>query len=251
LPRAFGWVRDDPDDRDHPYVAPSEILRNLPNMVDLRPQFPPVYDQGQMNSCTANAIAGAMEFDEIKQGAKKAGRPSRLFIYYNEREMEGTVGADRGAQIRNGIKSIAKQGDCPEELWPYDKHNLTVRPLVECYQRARRYRVVEYQRMAHRLEELKSCLASGYPFVLGLNVFESFEGQTIKKTGHLGMPKKREKQIGLHAVLAAGYDDSRGWFIIRNSWGKNWGKAGYFTLPYEYVVDHHLAHDFWTIRIVR
>jgi C1A family cysteine protease len=192
-----------------------------------------------------------MEFDEIKQGAKKPQRPSRLFIYYNERELEGTVGTDPGAQIRDGIKTIVKEGDCPEKLWPYYKRNLKTRPPKDCYLRARHYRVIEYQRMAHRLDELKSCLASGYPFVLGFNVFESFLGQGIRKTGHLRMPRKPEKRIGLHAMLAVGYDDSHGWFLIRNSWGMTWGMEGYFTMPYEYLLDPELAHDFWTIRVIR
>jgi C1A family cysteine protease len=251
LTGGFGWVRDSPDDRDHRFVAPPEILRRLPRKVDLRPHLPPVYNQLQMNSCTANAIAAALEFDEIRQGARKPRTPSRLFIYYNERAMEGTVGKDEGAEIRDGIKVIAKQGDCPEGLWPYFKRNLNVKPPGRCYSQARHYNAVEYERLSHKLEELRSCLASGYPFVLGFKVFESFQQEAIKKTGHLGMPKKREKFVGMHAVLAVGYENSHGWFITRNSWGDRWGMQGYFTMPYDYLVNPELAHDFWTIRVVR
>jgi len=251
LTGGFGWVRDDRDDRDHRYVAPPEILRNLPRRVDLRPHLPPVYNQRQFNSCTANAIAAALEFDEIRQGARKPKTPSRLFIYYNERAIEGTVGKDDGARIRDGIKVIAKQGDCPEELWPYRRRNLNLRPPRECYLLARHYKAVEYQRIGHKLDELKSCIASGYPLVLGFKVFESFEGEKIRKTGQLGMPKRQEKAVGMHAVLAVGYKNSKGWFILRNSWGDKWGKKGYFTMPYEYLLDPELAHDFWTIRVVR
>jgi C1A family cysteine protease len=251
LSGGFGWVRDTPDDRDHRFVPLAEVLRNLPGKADLRPQLPPVYNQLQVNSCTANAIAAAMEFDEIRQGAKKAHTPSRLFIYYNEREIEGTVGKDKGACIRDGIKVIGKHGDCHEKLWPYRMRNIELKPPKECYRRARHYKVVEYQRMRHKLEELKSCLAAGFPFVFGFKVFESFQGEAIKKTGKLNLPTKGEKFIGLHAVLAAGYDDSVGRFIVRNSWGRKWGLNGYFTMPYKYLVDPELAHDFWTIRIVR
>jgi len=246
----FGWVRDDPDDRDHRFVAPPEILRDLPRYVDLRPRFPPVYNQLRINSCTANAIAAGLEFEEIRQGTKRPRTPSRLFIYYNERAMEGTVGKDVGARIRDGIKAIARHGDCPEALWPYYKRNLNVRPPRECYQQARLFKSVEYQRMRHKLEELKSCLASGFPFVLGFKAFEAFQGEAMKKTGHLGLPRKREKYVGLHAVVAVGYENSNRRFIARNSWGDEWGLRGYFTMPYEYLLDPELAHDFWTIRLV-
>ena len=251
MARGYGWVRDNPDSRDHRYVAPPAILRNVPKKADLRPLFPPVYNQRQMNSCTANALAAAMEFEEIRQGAEKARTPSRLFIYYNERAMEGSVREDGGARIRDGIKVVAKQGACVEKLWPYRKRNLNLRPPEECYLRARRYKAVQYQRIEGKLEDLKSCLASGFPFVFGFKVYESFEGKAIKRTGRLKMPRKGEKPVGGHAVVAVGYNDSKGRFFVRNSWGKKWGKKGYFTMPYEYMTDGGLARDFWTIRFVR
>ena len=116
----YGWIPDLPDHRDYAYAAPVAALVKLPALVDLRAACPAVYDQGQLGSCTANAIGAAVEFDQMKQKLKEVFMPSRLFIYYNERVMEGTVDQDSGAQIRDGIKSVAKQGVCPEEMWPYD-----------------------------------------------------------------------------------------------------------------------------------
>src|SRR5215475_7686356 len=103
----FGWVRDLPDQRDHTYAAPLQFLTTLPPHVDLRPQCPPVYDQGQIGSCTANAIGAAHQFSQIKQKLTSPFVPSRLFIYYNERSIEHTTGSDSGAQIRDGMKAIA------------------------------------------------------------------------------------------------------------------------------------------------
>ncbi|MGD0636899.1 MAG: C1 family peptidase [Nitrososphaerales archaeon] len=247
----LGGVRDRPDSRDHPYVPPAGILKNLPTSVDLREQFPPVYNQEQINSCTANAIAGAMEFDAKKQGMKEVFTPSRLFLYYNERLLEGTEGKDVGAAIRDGIKSIAKQGDCPEHHWPYDSKLVTQKPHGKCYHQARSFKALEYQRISHNLDHMRACLASGYPFVFGIRVFTSFQGDAVRKTGHLNMPRKGEKTIGLHAVVACGYDDKNHWFIVRNSWGSDWGMKGYYTMPYEYLMDSKISHDFWTIRVVR
>lgn len=247
----YGWIKDEPDRRDHPYIPPAEIARNLPPLVDLRRKFPRVYNQGNMNSCTANAIAAAMEFDEIRQKVAKPFVPSRLFIYYNERAMEGTVNSDSGAQIRNGIKSVAKLGSCHEREWPYLEHKLKVKPTKNCFLRALKYKALEYQRLKHDLIQMKSCLASGFPFVFGIKVYSSFEDANVRKSGHLHLPKPSEKFVGKHAVIAAGYDDSRKWFIARNSWGESWGIKGYFTIPYTYLLERRLSADFWTIRVIR
>ena len=246
----YGWIRDLPDLRDHLYATSPEFLVQLPSNIDLRSQCPAVYDQGQLGSCTANAIAAALEFDQMKEKQSNVFVPSRLFIYYNERVMEGTVNEDSGAQIRDGIKSVGKQGDCPETLWPYDIKKFSVKPPDKCYQQALKFKAVQYQRLSQILNQLKGCLASGYPFVFGFTVYESFESQQVAQTGHASMPLPKETVVGGHAVMAVGYDDSQNWFIVRNSWGDGWGLKGYFTLPYAYLLEQNLASDFWTIRLV-
>lgn len=248
----YGWVRDLPDRRDLVYAAPPEALKRLPPKVDLRDQnqLPPVYNQGRLGSCSANAIAAAVEFDLMKQKEARVFVPSRLFLYYNERALEGTVASDSGAQIRDGIKSVAKQGDCPENLWPYNITNFTVKPPQSCYRTASKYKAINYQRLVQDICQFKGCLASGYPFVFGFAVFETFEGKEVAKTGIVSMPAPEEKAVGAHAVLAVGYDDSSQLFIVRNSWGNDWGMKGYFTIPYAYVLDQNLAGDFWTIRVI-
>ncbi len=234
----YGWKKDTADKRDYAYVANSEIADNLPQRVDLRSYFPRPYNQGNLNSCTANAIASAIEFDEIRQNAKGTPFvPSRLFIYYNEREMENTVDNDSGAQIRDGIKSVAKLGASPERFWPYLEKNLKTKPPKQCYENALKYKALEYRRLHHDLVEMKTCIASRFPFVFGIKVYSSFEGPGVRRTGHLEMPKSSEKLVGKHAVIAAGYDDSREWFLARNSWGEKWGLKGYFTIPYKYLLD--------------
>jgi len=247
----YGWLPDLPDQRDRLYVAaPMEKPGVLPVWVDLRPQCPPVYDQGQLGSCTANAIAAAIEFDRRKQRLPDFV-PSRLFIYYNERAMEHTVDSDSGAQIRDGIKSVNRLGDCPETKWPYVIARFRTRPPAKCYAEALKYRAVLYQRVVQTTAQIKSCLASGYPVVFGFTVYESFESAPVARTGQVPLPRPGETAVGGHAVVAVGYDDTRGRFIVRNSWGTRWGQKGYFTLPYAYAADGDLASDFWTIRLVQ
>lgn len=245
----YGWIPDLPDQRDHLYAAPPRVLSALPPKTELTKHCPPVYDQGQLGSCTANAIGAAIEFDLLKQKLPDLA-PSRLFIYYNERAMEGTVNSDSGAMIRDGIKCVAKQGVCPETEWPYDIAKFTRKPTAACYQDAAKHKAVQYQRLTPAASQLKGCLASGFPFVFGFTVYDSFESASVAKTGHARMPSASDKAIGGHAVMAVGYDDAKQWFLVRNSWGNQWGMKGYFTLPYLYVSDPNLADDFWTIRLV-
>jgi len=245
----YGWVPDLPDQRDLVYSAPAPFIMALPTAVDLRPQCPPVYDQGQLGSCTGNAIAGAIEFERLKQKLTDFV-PSRLFIYYNERVIEHSVNSDAGAQIRDGIKVVAKLGAPPEADWPYDINKFTEKPPTAAFTDASKNRVTSYHRVSRVLNQFKGCLASGYPFVLGFTVYDGFESTQVANSGHLSMPQPGEKVVGGHAVTAVGYDDKNQWFIIRNSWGPHWGWKGDFTMPYQYLMEPNLSDDFWTIRLV-
>lgn len=246
----YGWVRDLPDARDVLYAAPLlSFAKGLPEAVDLRPQCPPVYNQGQLGSCTGNGIAGAIEFDQMKL-KKKAFVPSRLFIYYNERVIEGTVDTDSGAQVRDGIKSVATLGAPPETDWPYVIANFAERPPTVAYTDAKLDLVDTYARVSQILPQMQGCLAEGYPFVFGFTVYESFESAPVAKSGVVPMPASSEAVVGGHCVVAVGYDNAKRVFTIRNSWGTDWGMDGYCTMPYEYLTDPHLASDFWTIRTV-
>ena len=245
----FGWVPDLPDARDFLFSASEQVLASLPKKVDLRSKMPPIYDQGQLGSCTANAISAAFEFDQVSEGLKDF-MPSRLFIYYNERSIEGTVDTDSGAMIRDGIKSVAKLGVCDETVWPYDISRFTEKPSKKAYDAAARHQATLYRRVTGNLHQMQGCLASGYPFVFGFSVYESFMSDQVAKTGEVPLPPRNEQLVGGHAVVAVGYDDKIQRFIVRNSWGTGWGMKGYCTMPYGYLTDPGIASDFWAIYTV-
>jgi hypothetical protein len=247
----LGWKPDVPDHRDYPYAAMRLGLERpavLPPSKDLRPACPPVYDQGHLNSCTANAIAAAFEFLEIKNGGSGFD-PSRLFIYFNERRLENDVQNDNGAYLRDGIKSIASTGICRESDWPYDIQKFADQPSDSCFQSAQTYKALSYFRMNNaNIDELKSCLAAGFPFVFGFAVYDSFY-RADSNGGIVSMPGD-EVLKGGHAVLAVGYDDATARFTIQNSWGPAVGDGGYYYMPYQYLTTTQLSDDFWTVRSI-
>jgi C1A family cysteine protease len=205
-----------------------------------------VEDQGNLGSCTANALVGALEFLEIKDKVPYADL-SRLFIYYNERVIEHTTGSDSGAMLRDGIKTLAKQGACSEKKWPYLISKFRTKPTAACYKEALQHQITSYQRL-QTLDEMRACLAEGFPFVFGFTVYESFESQQVAQSGVVQMPQPGERVLGGHAVVAVGYQDAAKRFIVRNSWGPAWGMKGYFTMPYDYLANRDLSDDFWVVR---
>lgn len=248
LPRdpKYGWIPDLPDQRDFSYVRLAVALPPLPKAVDLRARCSPVEDQGKIGSCTACALVGNLEFLKVRT-LKKVINFSKLFLYYNERAIRHTQRLDSGASLRDGIKTLVKIGDCQESFWPYSVSKLAVKPPSNAYTDALHYQITSYYRL-HTLDEMKHAIGSGYPFVFGFVVYESFESKKVRQTGIVPMPESDERVVGGHAVCAVGYDDIMKWFIVRNSWGSGWGDHGYCYMPYSYVTTSSLAADYWTIR---
>ena len=248
LPRnpRYGWIPDKPDKRDLQYSTIIVAVPPLPPETDVRANCSPVENQGMLGSCTANALVGNLEFLEKKNNHTLVNF-SRLFLYYNERVLEHKEATDSGAQIRDGVKTLAKTGICLESLWPYIIAKFAVKPLQKAYKEAKHYEILKYFRV-HGISEMKHTLATGYPFVFGFVVYDSFESPIVAQTGVVPMPAAKEQIVGGHAVMAVGYNDTSKQFLIRNSWGADWGLKGYCLMPYEYVTGANLASDFWTIR---
>ena len=246
----YGWVRDLPDYRDLLFSDIRKIKGKLPPAVDLRSGCSPVENQLALNSCTANALVGALEFLQIKFNQPHVDL-SRLFLYYNERSMEGSVGQDKGARIRDGVKCLKQAGICSEDLWPYDVSKVFTQPAPACYSAAVSHQLIGYYAV-RSLDDMKASLAEGFPVVFGFAVFAAFESQQVAKTGILNYPDPSEAPVGGHAILAVGYNDKSQRLIIRNSWSWDWGQHGYFTMPYEYAFGGAgkpaLGSDFWTLR---
>jgi len=246
--RVYKLKSDTEDLRDRVFRSTQYKTRSvLPKIVDLRSFCSPVVDQGELGSCTANAIAsGLREYWENLSG--KLTLLSRLWLYWKERYIEGTVNEDAGAYIRDGMKVLQKLGCAPEADWPYDITKFKQTPPTKSTTDATRFKITQYHRVTD-LVALKSALAEGYPVVIGIKVYESFESYQVAQTGIVSLPERGEQFLGGHAVLAVGYKDDtkikgQGVVICRNSWGESWGDIGYFYLPYSYFASY--VTDMWT-----
>lgn len=243
----FGWIPDKTDSRDKRYSIPAG-LGTYPPSVDLRKSpslLPAIYDQLDLGSCTANGIAALIEFAHRKQAFPDI-MPSRLFIYYNERVIEHSVSQDAGASIRDGMKSVNKQGICSETDWPYIVDKFAIKPPAKCYVDAKKDLVLDYSLINNAdLNALKGCLVAGFPIVFGSDVFDNFPMDTT--TGSIPMPKGQI--IGGHCMVIVGYNTKKR-FIIRNSWGTGWGAKGYGSIPFAYITDTAKTNDCWTVRLV-
>ena len=244
----YHWVRQPIDKRDIPYLP--NTVASPPSTVDLRQYCSPIDDQGQLGSCTGNAIAGAIDLMDRKLYNKQT-QVSRLFIYYYERLLEGTVRYDSGAYIRDGIRATYNYGAPLESLWPYNINKFTVVPSLQAIADARNRKVTLYQAVA----DFNGCinaLQNGYPVVIGFDVYDSFESISVARTGMMPYPNTRTEQLlGGHAVLLVGYNNSTQRFIARNSWGTSWGDKGYFYMPYQVIQNKSMSSDFWIIKTVQ
>lgn len=254
-PKFFGWKRELPDIRDKHYSV-SRVTVPVKD-VDFRKTMimPAIKDQGQLGSCTGNGWAFAIEFNMLNKQVQKVDLSkvpfSRLFIYYNERAIEGTTSYDSGAYIRDGIKTISAQGVCSEKVWPYTISKFKNKPTTTAYSEALNFKSVTYLRVDNTVKsQIQDALNNNYPIVFGFTVYDSFMTDAVAKNGVVPMPKKSESVQGGHCTVIIGYDTKTDRYICANSWETSWGQKGYYTIPASYLTNSNLASDFWVSKLI-
>lgn len=225
--------------------------KKLPQKIDLRKFLTSVEEQIG-NSCVANAMAGAYEY-LAKRELGEAADVSRLYIYFNARYMDDMHDDDAGAYMQSAINGLIEYGACSEELWPNNEDSINDEPPAEAYEHGAYFKVVDKEYIETDLDLWRETLAEGYPIAFALNTFDSFD-DACKNKGRVPMPRKTDNTRdthGWHAMLCVGYSDIDKVFIVRNSWGKQWGDKGYCYIPYDYMMhDDYNSHDSWIIKSV-
>jgi C1A family cysteine protease len=242
---SLNWTPDKTDHRDYLYSVP--LLAPKPASIDLRPYCTPVENQGNIGSCTGHAITSAIEVLLKRRGAST--ELSRLFVYYQERLLEGTVSIDAGAYIRDGIKACYQWGTPQEKLWAYNTRFWSVKPTPAAYADALTRKITRYERCTN-FDAVKAALSAGFPVVVGFLVYPSFLSASVAKTGVMPYPGAKERPLGGHAVCLVGYDDATRRFIVKNSWGASWGDRGYFYMDYRVIQNGAMSGDFWVVKDV-
>jgi C1A family cysteine protease len=207
-----------------------------------------IYNQGDLGSCTANAFCAAYRIMNNIQNKNILFQPSRLFFYYQERDIEGTVNTDSGANVINGEKYVKSNGICSEESWPYIISNFNIKPPLECYTEAINYKISSYDLInldSNLLTNIKNAIYNKQPVLIAIVVYSSFESESVATTGLIPIPDiTQEEELGGHEMCLIGYDDTTELFTVMNSWGSSWGHDGLCYIPYNYLSNELLGIEF-------
>jgi C1A family cysteine protease len=249
--RRYGYKKNPIDIRDYG-LGSSRPLREAEAPAMNNGQFMgPVLDQGQQGSCTAHAGVADREYLHWKQIAADGGTVSPgteglyspSFLYYIERQLDGTLGqGDAGSTGRTSCRALNQYGCCLRADMPYNDSDCSTAPTAAQLADGTKWPTGQYHFLS-TVSDMKNCIASGYNFRVGFTVYESFED--IGADGIWTPNTQTEQVVGGHEVLCYGYDDTvnGGSFLIRNSWAADWGKNGDFYMRYVDAIDPNIQLD--------
>lgn len=231
-----------------PHAAPA-----VPVASDLRPKWGQVYDQLDIGSCTANALAGVIRYLCLMLFGVHFD-PSVLWLYVKER----LLGAphqpltDSGSDVAYGLTWATNVGVIPESLWAYDPSKVNVVPPASLDTTAADHKIsgaydltAGAKTPAAVLANVQSALSKGYPVLLAFEVYSSFMSDAVAQTGVVPVPNVNTEQLeGGHEVVIVGYIPSSDQYIVANSWSASWGMNGFCLFPGALLANLKVAMEF-------
>lgn len=217
----------------------------------------PIRDQGRRGTCTAFAGIACLEYYERRFGGHSSDL-SEQFAYWN------MVKRDKAHSLVAMFPRLKTDGTCTERTWPYYPTEIAGNdsqdpPPPGAATEAKTYRPKQVLQLTspRDISAIRKAIAEFHPVAIGIPVYPSwYESAVVRKYGNITVPLPGEvpDQVG-HAITLVGFEDNPdyaggGYFIVRNSWGKNWATAGVFgpgygTIPYRYIADFNW--DAWHV----
>jgi len=249
MERKYGWHREKEDTHDLKYGIVKPIA-GLPISTDLRNQLPECWDQGSTSDCISHGICAALWNGQVVGGYKPPVMPSRLFNYWNFRELEGDTNKDEGGYIRDGIKACNLYGVVPETLWPWNMDNLFKKPTPYVYNSALKGKIHFYASVdLSNPDNIKVALSHGLVVVFGFDVPAYFESNEMNDSGIIRLANFNQI-IGGHCNVIVGHENEDETWWIRNSWSPQWCPKykGNYKMGWDVTSSNH-ASDGWVIRL--
>ncbi len=228
----------------------------LPSSFDISAFGPPIWDQGNLGSCTAHASLRSV-FYALKRHYTLIGKVlpisalSRAFVYACTRLDSGEpINEDDGGTIQDTFKAIGRDFTVDEAMYEYTPDHFFSKPPSAIYDLAKHtFHHCAYYQVPQNAYLLKHAIFTGRPVAFGAQVYSSFMKQSTMDSGVIPYPDTATETLeGGHAICLVGWDDAAETFLFANSWGEEVGlpaKRGYFTIPYKYVENPDLCSDFW------
>jgi len=216
----------------------------LPAAADLRPAVDFVFDQGNIGSCVANALARLIGVI-YERATGFDPQFSRLYLNFWDRAIANALGTD-GALPVNALIVAQTRGICLDATYPYVPANENTQPPANCDVEAAKYKITGYEtcpdagNMTTLLAWIKNCIANGSPVAYSFGVTQSFMDdagacKNWHKTSWSNAPSSSNPLLGGHENFFIGWDDDSQRVLGENSWGPEWGDGGFYGFPYAWL----------------